>query len=127
MSWDWSQTKNPKDLSEYQQLVKEHGHKVYIAKKGKFVYQQNVIPTYAWYNGSAKGYAAGDKIDPEQVTILNKPLGSKGDPNAKIMPFKVHQTIQPYDSKNNYIAFPKVWGSKDGQRYEHLSQYHLPG
>ena len=112
MSWDWSQAKNPKDLPEDQRVVKEHGHKVYIAKKGKFVYQQNVIPTYAWYNGSATGYAAGDKIDPEQVTILNKPLGSKGDPNAKIMPFKVHKAIQPYDSKNNYIAFPKVWGPK---------------
>ncbi len=104
MSWDWSKAK--KDAK----VIKEHGHKVYIPKKGAFVYKQNVVPTYAWYNGSATGYAAGDKIDPAKVTVLNMPLGSKGD--GKIMPFKVHAAVQPYDNKNNYIAFPKVWGPK---------------
>ncbi len=112
MSWDWSKAQDPKTLPEDKRIIKEHGHKVYIFKKGRFVYEQNVVPTYLWYNGSASAYQAGDKIDPTQLTHLNRPLGSKDDPTAKIMPFKVHMGNQPYDVKNRYIAFPKVWGKK---------------
>ncbi len=112
MSWDWSQAKDPKTLPEDKRIIKEHGHKVYIFKKGKFTYEMKVAPTYAWYNGTAEAYMAGDKIDPNKVTSLNKPVGSKDDPNSKIMPFKVHKAVQPYDTKFKYIAFPKVWGPK---------------
>ena len=106
MSWDWSKAdKNAK-------VIKEHGHKVFIPKKGEFTYEMNVVPTYAWYNGSANGYQPGQVIDPKAVTILNNPNGSKDDPNSKLMPFKVHTAVQPYDSKQNIIAFPKVWGPK---------------
>jgi hypothetical protein len=112
MSWDWSQAKNPKELPEDKRIIKEHGHAVYIFKKGKFVYEDNVTPTYLWYNGTAGAYMAGDKIDPTKNTDLNHPNGSKDDPNSKLMPFKVHTAKQPYDKKQNIIAFPKVWGPK---------------
>ena len=109
MNWDWSKSKNPKDLPKDKVVIKEHGHKVYIAKKGKFIYQQKVVPTYAWYNGMAEGYQAGDKIDPTKETLLNYPLGSKDDPDAKIAPFKKHTGKQIYDARNMYLILPKIW------------------
>lgn len=112
MSWDWSQAKNPKDLPEDKRIVKEHGHAVYIFKKGKFTYEENVQPTYAWYNGTAGAYQLGDKIVPTTVTKLNYPLGSKDDENSKIYPFKVHKANQIYDTQNNYLVTPKVFGFK---------------
>ena len=110
MSWDWSASKKqPKD-----KVVKkdEHGHKIYIAKKGLFTYEDNVIPEYRWYNGTSGAYAFGDKIDPAKVTKLNYPLGDLKDKNAKIMPFKVHVGKQIYDTENNYLVTPKVFGFK---------------
>lgn len=109
MSWDWSQAKKlPKD----KQVEKEHGHKVFIAKKGRFTYEQNVTPAYRWYNGTAGAYTLGDKINPTKVTKLNYPLGDIKDNNAKIMPFKVHTGKQIYDTKNKYFVTPKVFGFK---------------
>lgn len=110
MSWDWSQAgKMPKEKSVEKD---EHGHKVFIAKKGRFTYEDNVVPAYAWYNGSAGSYNLGDKIEPGQVTKLNYPLGDINDPESKIHPFKVHQGNQIYDVKNSYLITPKVFGFK---------------
>ena len=110
MTWDWSQSeKRPKD-----QLVEkdEHGHPVYIAKKGRFTYEKNVVPEYRWYNGSAGAYNLGDKIDPEKTTLLNYPLGNIQDANARIMPFKVHRGKQIYDTVHKHLITPKVFGYK---------------
>ena len=110
MTWDWSQSeKRPKD-----QLVEkdEHGHKVYIAKKGRFTYEQNVIPEYRWYNGSAGAYSLGDKINPDETTLLNYPLGSISDADSRIMPFKVHRGKQIYDTEHMHLITPKVFGYK---------------
>jgi len=94
-------------------VIKEHGHAVYIYKKGKFTYEDNVVPTYAWFNGTSGAYELGQKINPNKVTSLNYPLGDKNDANAKIYPFKVHKAIQIYDNQNNYLITPKVWGPKN--------------
>ena len=112
MSWDWSKAETDKAAAKEKKVVKEHGHAVYIFKKGQFTYEANVVPTYAWFNGTASAYAIGDKIDPAKTTILNKPEGDKDDPAAKITPFKVHSGKQIYDSKFNYLITPKVWGPK---------------
>jgi octaheme c-type cytochrome (tetrathionate reductase family) len=112
MSWDWSKAATSKAEAKEKKIVKEHGHKTYIFKKGLFTYEDNVVPTYAWYNGTAGAYMIGDKIDPSKVTVLNQPQGSKDDESAKIMPFKVHTGKQIYDTKFNYLITPKVWGPK---------------
>jgi len=106
MTWDWSASE--KDTK----VVKEHGHKVFIPKKGRFTYEDNVTPEYRWYNGSGGAYNFGDKINPEKVTALNYPLGDIKDKNAKIMPFKVHRGKQVYDTTNKYFITPKVFGFK---------------
>lgn len=112
MSWDWSKAKNPKELAKDQRVIKEHGHKVYIFKKGKFTYEDNVAPSYAWFNGKAGAYQMGDKIEPGKVTLLNYPLGDRSDASAKIHPFKIHKGNQIFDKKNSYLITPKVFGFK---------------
>ncbi len=98
--WYWSQAG---------QDLPENPHE-YLKIKGKFVYEKNVVPTYAWYNETADRYILGDKIDPNEETVLNPPNGSIEDPTAKIFPFKVHRADQIYDKVNKYLLSPKTFG-----------------
>jgi hypothetical protein len=99
--WDWSQAG---------QDGREEDPHVYLKKKGSFQYAQNVRPEYYWYNGRAYRYLTGDKIDPAKVVQINYPLGSSGDPEAKIWPFKVHRGKQVYDKKYKHLLTPRTWG-----------------
>jgi len=101
VEWDWSTAGQdlPEDVHEYLKI------------KGSFVYEEDVIPTYTWYNGTvADRYLFNDEIDPNQVTVLNPPAGSIDDPNAKIWPFKVHHGNQPYDLDYNHLLVPNTVG-----------------
>ena len=101
VEWDWSKAGQdiPQDPHEYLKI------------KGEFVYEDNVVPDYAWYNGlNSERYILGDIIDPAQVTNINHPAGSIDDPTAKIWPFKVHHAKQIYDSEYNYLLPPKTFG-----------------
>ena len=101
VSWDWSAA--GQDLPENQ-------HE-YLKIKGRFVYEGNIIPEYAWYNGSlADRYLLGDPIDPTVPTVMNPPAGSIDDPTAKIWPFKIHRATQIYDTVNNYLLQPQTVG-----------------
>lgn len=106
-SWDWS-TAGQDIKSEKDQYGKPN----YAKKKGTFTWGKNIVPEYAWYNGSAGVYRLGDKINPDIVTQLNYPLGDRKDKNAKIYPFKIHTGKQIYDTKNMYFITPKVFGGK---------------
>ncbi len=100
--WDWSQAG---------QEGREDDHFTYLKIKGEFVYDKNFAPTYLWFNGNNEyRYLLGDKINPNEVTYINKPAGSINDPNAKIFPFKLHIAKQPYDTVNNYLLQPITAG-----------------
>ncbi|MCA9971359.1 MAG: tetrathionate reductase family octaheme c-type cytochrome [Anaerolineales bacterium] len=100
MDWDWSTAG---------QDLPEDPH-VYLKIKGSFVYESNFMPEYIWWNGRADRYLLGDEFDPTTVLVLNQPLGSIRDPQAKIWPFKLHTARQPYDSTYNYLIQPKTVG-----------------
>ncbi|PMP60906.1 MAG: hypothetical protein C0197_06470 [Caldimicrobium thiodismutans] len=87
----------------------EYGREVFAKHKGVFKWGINVIPTYMWYNGKGERYLLGDKLDPNKVLELNRPMGSIKDPKAKIYPFKVHTGKQPYDVKYKYLLAFRVW------------------
>ncbi|MDH3328226.1 MAG: tetrathionate reductase family octaheme c-type cytochrome [Desulfobulbaceae bacterium] len=108
LAWDWSTAGQEKVEVENDEYGKPNYHK----NKGNFVWGKNVVPTYAWYNGKGGAYLPGEKIDPDKVTKLSWPEGSKADKNAKIYPFKVHRGKQIYDTKNNYLITPKLFGKK---------------
>nr|WP_208764172.1 tetrathionate reductase family octaheme c-type cytochrome [Shewanella aestuarii] len=105
MRWDWSTA--GQELAE---VKDENGKKTFMNKKGSFIWQKMVPPQYAWFNGKADAYMAGDKIDPSQTIKLAYPLGNINDSKAKIYPFKVHTGKQIYDTKLNILITPKVFG-----------------
>lgn len=100
MEWDWSTAG---------QDLPEDPH-IYLKIKGSFVYENNFIPEYRWFNGLADRYILGDIIDPEEVTLMNELAGDINDSDAKIFPFKVHYANQPYDTVNNYLVQPQTAG-----------------
>ncbi len=104
--WDWSKAGD----KERKPKEDENGMEDYAAIKGEFKWAKNVVPTYAWYNGKSERYLVGEKIDPKKLVYLTKPIGSISDKNSKIYPFKVMAGKQPYDSKNNYLVTPQIFG-----------------
>ncbi len=101
MDWDWSKAgddSRPDNVHEYLKI------------KGEFKYEQSVIPEYAWFNMRTGRYLVGDKMNPDEPTVLNRPLGSIRDKTAKIWPFKVHRGKQPYDKVNKMFIPPLTAG-----------------
>ncbi len=99
--WDWSQAGEDRGDDHY----------TYLKIKGEFIYERNTMPTYLWFNGNnAYRYIIGDPVNPDGVTYINKPAGDINDPQAKIFPFKVMETIQPYDPVNGYLLTPITAG-----------------
>lgn len=103
--WDWSTAGKDGPVSKDQ-----YGQPLYDKQKGDFKWEKNAKPVYMWFNGSVSRYLLGEKIDPTKVTHLNYPLGDRLDKNAKITPFKIMRGKQPYDSGNNVLAVPNLWG-----------------
>ncbi len=103
-TWDWSKAGDPKRKED------PHG---YLKIKGEFTYEQDALPTYAWFNGTVGRYLLGDKIDPSKPTALNPLRGDIKDPTARIWPFKIHSGKQPYDAGHDYL-FPPVTGGAGG-------------
>lgn len=100
-TWDWSAAGQDRPEDHY----------TYLKIKGEFQYENNVTPTYRWFNGSnAYRYLLGDTITPTQPSMINLPAGDIHDPNAKIFPFKIHVAKQPYDTVNNILLAPRTAG-----------------
>ncbi|WP_342306289.1 tetrathionate reductase family octaheme c-type cytochrome [Methanolobus sp. ZRKC5] len=109
MYWDWS--KAGQDLDTVP--VDEYGKATYNMMKGEFIWEMNVTPTYAWFNGSFDKYYLGDEVDPEGVTVLTAPLGDRYDVDSKIYPFKIHLAKQISDAQYNYLIIPDLFGGED--------------
>jgi octaheme c-type cytochrome (tetrathionate reductase family) len=99
--WDWSKAG---DASR-----KEDPHH-YLKIKGEFVYEQDAVPEYRWFDGTVDRYLAGDKMDPDKVTEINPPRATIRDAKARIWPFKVHRALQPYDKVNRILLTPTTGG-----------------
>lgn len=103
--WDWSTAGQDKKA-----VLDEYGMPGYDKKKGDFGWSKDVIPEYRWSNGQADYYRFGGKIDPTKVVELNKLAGNINDPKSKIAPYKLMRGKQIYDSGNNYLIVPKLFG-----------------
>lgn len=121
MIWDWSTSgrlgEDGHELHEYD----ADGNHNYLSIKGNFVYDDNVIPEYYWFNGIADHQLITDKIDtiPVQMNSLDGAYRDKGryqktSQPSKIWPVKVHRGRQIYDTKNNTLIQPKLWDKEAG-------------
>ena len=102
--WDWSKAGDKNRADD------EHH---YLKIKGEFVYDQDIVPEYYWFNRSMNRYLIGDHLDPTKVTNINQPRGDIRDKTARIWPFKVHRALQHYDA-DNLVLLPPVTGGKGG-------------
>jgi octaheme c-type cytochrome (tetrathionate reductase family) len=102
--WDWSTAGDKKRKP----TKDEYGMKLYHPKKGDFKWAKDVVPTYAWFDGTVDRYLLGDKIDPSKVTHLASPAASKDTKGAKITPFKIMAGRQPYDAGTNMLGVPHL-------------------
>jgi len=112
MSWNWSDV--GKNLNPEEQFDKE----TFARKKGSFTWGMNVVPVYAWYNGTIERYMVGDKIkEPGKPVIMTKPVGSIVDRKAKIYPYKYYTGDQPMDVKYGYLSifqqYKSLWDDYD--------------
>lgn len=120
MFWDWSTAYKLKDKDgkPIKKKKNDKGHVVYVNKKGSFVWDTNVVPTYMWFDGKTKYFSLTEKLPLEYENGEQKPLiltqqhGSADDPGSRIWPMKVMKGIQPYDKKNQVLAAPHLFPSK---------------
>lgn len=114
MIWDWSTAGR---LDEHGKPIHESdadGNHNYLSIKGNFVYDDNVIPEYFWFNGTASHQLIEDKITtvPVQMNTLYGSYldrGQDGGAVSKIWPMKVHRGKQPYDTVYKTLIQVKTW------------------
>ena len=89
LRWDWSTAGRLRDGKPYEEKD-ALGDDTYMSIKGSFRWGRNLKPEYAWFDGTATHYLLGDKVTETPVRI-NRLFGSYDDPDAKIIPVKVHR------------------------------------
>jgi hypothetical protein len=101
-------------------IPQQFGKDTYSKKKGRFVWEMDVTPTYLWYNGKwqhkvvnvADTYVeAGTEEDP---VVIAAPTATVADTDAKIHPFKKLIGRQPADTTNNRLVVPHLFGTGPG-------------
>jgi len=112
--WDWS-TAGKKDADGKKFVTKDaDGNPLYNTLKGDFVYEKNVRPTYAWWNGKFERMLIDDTYDTLPVPLA-KPVGSIDDSESKLYPFKVMRGIQGVDAVNKTVLVPHLFGKVSGE------------
>ncbi len=111
--WDWSTAGVLKNGKPFE--VKDStGVDSYMSIKGSFVWGKSLRPEYVWFDGTASHYLLGDTIPVMGPLTLNPLHGSYADPDAKIIPVKVHRAVQIYDKKFRYLIQPKTVSTSKG-------------
>jgi octaheme c-type cytochrome (tetrathionate reductase family) len=125
LHWDWSTAGKLKNGQPYEEKAAD-GTDSYMSIKGSFVWGKNLKPDYVWFNGTATHYLLGDPVEPGKTVKINDLQGSYDDPEAKIIPVKIHRATQIYDTDNKILIQPKTvsmqpgdggyWGEFDWQK-----------
>lgn len=108
--WDWSTAgEKNEDGKPFQIKDEATGWVTYDSKKGDFVWEMNVVPTYAWYNGDSTWITLDDTVVEGEVSMINELHGDIHDPTALIYPMKEFAGIQPYDAGTDKLAIPHLF------------------
>lgn len=93
----------------------DRGDVVYDTKKGDFVWDYDFAPEYVWFNGIVNAMEAGDPVtfNEDGVMDLNEYEGDYDDPSARIYPVKVMRGKQVYDSGNDTLVVPHLFGADE--------------
>ncbi len=112
LRWDWSAAGRLRDGKPYEEMDST-GTDTYMSIKGSFVWGSNLKPDYVWSNGTATHYLLGDTTTRSPLR-LNELHGSYRDPDAKIIPVKIHRARQPYDEQYHLVIQPRLFGTRPG-------------
>jgi octaheme c-type cytochrome (tetrathionate reductase family) len=114
MTWDWS---TAGQLQNGQPIERKNrdGNLLYASIKGTFTWGKNVTPEYIWFNGTAGHYLLGDSVPADKPIAINTLYGAYDDPDAKIIPVKIHRARQPYDPVNRILLQPKLYAPAKGE------------
>ncbi|AHF03871.1 cytochrome C [Marichromatium purpuratum 984] len=116
--WDWRTAGRTRDGEGYH----EHGYTqgngehryTYKSIKGDFVYDEDIVPEYAWFDGQMHYTTIDTKFDDSQQPIeINGFEGNREDGNSRIWPFKRMVTWLPYDAGNGTLVYTHLWGIDD--------------
>jgi octaheme c-type cytochrome (tetrathionate reductase family) len=116
MWWDWSTAGQKKPNGKPMVKKDAAGNVVYHTKKGTFKWEKNVVPDFIWFNGEAEFTTLETKIDASETVKINRLSGDYRDPKSRIWPVKRFGGIQPYDTGNNTLVIPHLFG-KDKNAY----------
>lgn len=121
MNWDWS-TAGKRDAEGKQITLKDaKGHITYESRKGDFVLDENVKPTYIWFNGQVNYTLKSDKLNlGVAITHINTLGGSPDDGKSLIWPIKRFGGKQPYDTVNMTLLTPHTAGNDDTGYWKNL-------
>jgi len=108
--WDWSTVGETAPDGTPLSKFDADDNEIYSSKKGDFVWRDNVVPEYVWFNGTVDYTLLGDRVDPGQVVPINSFRGGPDDPGARIWPVKVMRGKQPYDKVHLTLAVPHTVG-----------------
>jgi octaheme c-type cytochrome (tetrathionate reductase family) len=116
--WDWrtaGKTKNGEGYKEKHYTQGNGQHRAtYKSIKGSFEYGENLVPSYAWFDGRMVYTTVDTRFDTSGGSIdINSFKGSADDPGSRIWPFKRMHTVQPYDSANNTLVYMHLWGNDE--------------
>ncbi len=113
LSWDWSTAGRLRDGRPYEEKDAD-GNVTYASIKGTFTWGKNIRPEYVWFNGTAGHYLLGDAAPGTGVLQINSLNGDYADPDAKIVPVKVHRGRQIYDPGTGMLVQPKLYAPEAG-------------
>ncbi|MHB1669873.1 tetrathionate reductase family octaheme c-type cytochrome [Thiomonas sp.] len=87
-------------------IMDQRGWNTYWGVKGSFLWGENVVPEYRWFNGTERWMHVGDTIHPDAqgVVKVNSIEGSPTDGQSKIWPFKIARNNQPYDPAHDMLV-----------------------
>ena len=112
--WDWStagrmQDGRPMSISGFTQADGKE-LETYISTKGSFDWAENVVPHYAWFDGTVEYTTADTEFDPSATVEINSLRGAAADPAARIWPFKRMLGRQAFDTERNVLLHSQVYG-----------------
>jgi len=113
MTWDWSTAGQLRNGEPFE-TEDSSGNLAYASIKGTFGWERNAVPEYIWFNGTAGHYLLGDTVSPDRPIEINTLHGSYDDPDAKIVPVKIHRARQIYDPVTRMLIQPKLYAPVRG-------------
>lgn len=120
--WDWSTAGRLDAEGKPIKELDDHGHPSYLSEKGDFRHGENLVPEYAWFNGTVEYTLVGEPLDISNPPVaINRVAGSGDDPDSRIWPFKVMRGKQPFDVQRETLLATHVFGADDTSLWRNFS------